>query len=29
MHGMSTEAGIYLFWICLFLGIFPILGVAQ
>jgi len=26
--GMSTEAGIYLFWICLFLGTFYILEAA-
>jgi len=26
---MSTETGIYLFWICLFLGIFLILEAAQ
>jgi len=28
-NGMSTEASIYLFWICLFLGIFLILEAAQ
>jgi len=26
---MSTEAGIYLFWICLFMGIFLILEAAT
>lgn len=29
MPSMSTEASIYLFWICLFLGIFLILEAAQ
>jgi len=26
---MSAEVGIYLFWTCLFLGIFLILAVAR
>ncbi len=29
MDSMSVESKLYLFWICLFLGIFLILEVAQ
>jgi hypothetical protein len=29
MPSMSAEVGIYLFWTCLFLGIFLILEAAQ